>query len=56
MERTNEKVKIFLNNGFKYEGVILSDEDGFIVLRDQYNKKLKISKAAITIIEPMGGY
>ena len=50
-ERTKEKVKVFLNNGFKYEGFIILDNDGFITLEDRYGKIFKISKPSIAVME-----
>ncbi len=51
-ELPKKRVKIFINNGFKYEGFILSHSENFIVLKDIGGKEVTISKGAVTTIEP----
>jgi sRNA-binding regulator protein Hfq len=46
-----KKYKIFLTNGFKYEGKLLSEGDSFIQILEAKGHSKTIGKASITIIE-----
>ena len=43
--------KIFLSNGFQYQGKLISQGDGFIQILDRLGKPLILGKAQITTIE-----
>jgi sRNA-binding regulator protein Hfq len=51
MERAGVKVQIILSNNFSYTGVILSEDEFFIVIRDKFNEKVSIGKKDIQIIK-----
>lgn len=47
------KIKIFLKNGFCYTGEKLSDENGFVKIKDIKGKYLEINKTDISVIEEL---
>jgi small nuclear ribonucleoprotein (snRNP)-like protein len=51
MERVGVKVQIILSNNFSYTGVILGEDEFFIVIRDKFNEKVSIGKKDIQIIK-----
>jgi len=54
MERESEQVQIILSNNFSYTGVILSEDDFFIVIRDKFGQRVSIGKKDIQIIKEVG--
>lgn len=46
------KIRLFLNNGFKYEGVQLKDSDGFLVIRDSKDNRVReFPHSSISLVE-----
>jgi sRNA-binding regulator protein Hfq len=50
-EREGVRVQIILSNNFSYTGVILSEDEFFIVIRDKFNERVSIGKKDIQIIK-----
>lgn len=55
MTREGEKVQIILSNNFSYTGVILEDDDFFIIIRDKFGEKVSIGKKDVQVIKEIGG-
>lgn len=51
MERVGDKIQIILSNNFSYTGVILEEDDFFIVIRDKFGEKVSIGKKDIQVIK-----
>lgn len=47
----DKKYKIFLTNGFKYEGKLLSEDNSFIQILESNGNSRIIGKGSITTIE-----
>lgn len=54
MERAGERVQIILSNNFSYTGLILEEDNFFIILKDRFGKTLSIAKRDIQIIKELG--
>lgn len=50
-ERVGQKVQIILSNNFSYTGVILEEDNFFIVLKDQFGGQISIGKKDIQVIK-----
>ena len=46
-----KKVRILLNNGYKYRGEIIFEDEFNILLIDKFNQKVKLKKDFISIME-----
>ncbi len=51
IERVGDKIQIILSNKFSYTGVILEEDDFFIVIRDKFGEKVSIGKKDIQVIK-----
>jgi len=50
----NEKIRIFLKNGFRYEGIIISETEEFITIQDTIkHKEITINKDSISVKEKL---
>ena len=54
-EREGDRVHIILSNNFSYTGIILSDEQFFIVIKDKFGEKVSIGKKDIQVIKGIHG-
>lgn len=50
-EREGQKVSIILIGGFHYSGVILSEDEIFLIIRDKFNKEVSLNKRQIEKME-----
>ncbi len=50
-ERVGVKVQIILSNNFSYSGVILEEDNFFIVIRDKFGERVSIGKKDIQVIK-----
>lgn len=51
MERVGERVQIILSNNFSYSGIILDEDDFFIIIRDKFGQKVSLGKKDIQTIK-----
>jgi len=51
MARVGERVQIILSNNFSYSGLILEEDNFFIILKDKFGLKMSIAKKDIQIIK-----
>ena len=51
MEREGARVQIILSNNFSYTGVILSEDNFFIVIKDKFGERVSIGKKDIQVIK-----
>lgn len=47
----SEKVEIFLKNKFHFSGILLSDENGFVKIRDKFGKIQEFNRSEISQIK-----
>jgi len=50
-EREGKKVHIILTNNFSYSGIILSEDNFFVVIRDKFGERVSIGKKDIQVIK-----
>lgn len=50
-EQTNKRIKIITNSGFKYTGILISQDNLFIELIDDRQGKIKIPLANISFLK-----
>ena len=50
-ERTNKKVKIITNAGYKYYGIVISEDSSFIKLQDNALGEIEIPLANISFVK-----
>ncbi len=50
-ERVGDSVQIILSNNFSYTGLILEEDDFFIVLKDKFGERVSIGKKDIQVIK-----
>jgi len=51
MVRVGERVQIILSNNFSYTGVILEEDDFFIIIKDRFGSKISLGKKDIQTIK-----
>jgi hypothetical protein len=51
---TNKRTKIITNSGYKYEGVIISQDNTFIELNDDRQGIIKIPLVNISLMKELG--
>lgn len=49
--RVGERVTIILSNNFTYSGVILEEDDFFIIIKDKFGQKISLGKKDIQTIK-----
>jgi hypothetical protein len=49
--KTNKRIKIITNSGFKYEGEFISEEGLFIILKDDRQGRIKVPIQNISFIK-----
>ena len=55
MERTNEKwVKVLTNSGYKYYGILISEDSNFIEIQDERQGLIKVPLANISFLQEVG--
>lgn len=50
-ERVGQQVQIILKNNFSYTGLILDEDNFFLVIRDKFGLRVSISKADVQVIK-----
>lgn len=50
---TNKRIKILTNAGYRYEGVVISEDKSFIELNDDRQGKIKIPLCNISFIQEL---
>ena len=54
MNEQKDKVRIFLKNGFRYEGTIINENDEFLTIQDTVkDKEITIAKDQISVKEKL---
>lgn len=54
MAKTNKRIKILTNSGYKYEGVLISQDKTFIELNDDRQGIIKVPLANISLVKEVG--
>lgn len=49
----NRKVRLILQNNFKYSGLVLEDSESHLIILDKFNKEIYIPRSEIKILEVM---
>lgn len=49
--RVGQQVQIILKNNFSYTGLILDEDNFFLVIRDKFGLRVSISKADVQVIK-----
>jgi len=50
----NKKIRVDLNNGYFYEGIVKSADDNSITILDRNNKIVEIKETAIAFVRECG--
>ena len=50
-QRTNKRVKILTNSGYKYYGLLISQDNTFVEVRDERQGIIKIPLANISFLQ-----
>ena len=51
---TNKRIKILTNSGYKYEGILLSQDNVFIEIKDDRQGIIKVPLANISLVKEVG--
>jgi len=51
MAREGDRVQIILSNNFTYTGLILSEDNFFIVIKDKFGQEVSIGKKDVQVIK-----
>lgn len=50
----NKRIKIITNSGYKYEGILVSQDSVFISMKDDRQGSIKIPLANISFLQEVG--
>lgn len=51
---SGKRVRLILNNNFHYSGVVVCEDEFFIILIDKFSKEVRLSKNSILSLEVLG--
>ena len=54
-ERIGKRVRIILMGNFHYSGIVLSEDNDFIMIKDKFGSDVSLAKKRIEVLEVQNG-